>query len=72
MNWLYILIGLAVIIQVFLFVMGRRIRKREKEHNVLLKYNIDSRQKAWQLMADHSIPEEDRQQIKELYEAGED
>lgn len=49
--------------------MTRRIRKREKENNVLLKYKIDSRQRAWQLLADQSIPEEDKAKIQEYYDA---
>ena len=68
MTWVYLLIGGVFILQVVLFIVGRRIRKKEKENNVLLKYNIDSRQRAWQLMADPSIPEEDREKIKALYE----
>lgn len=58
-----------ILIQVGLFIMTRRIRKREKENNVLLKYNINSRQKAWQLLADPSIPEEDKNKIQEYYDA---
>ena len=71
MNWLYILLGFVVILQIILFVAGRRIRKKERENNVLLKYNITTRQQAWQLMSDQSIPEEDRKKIQEIYE-GED
>lgn len=71
MNWLYVLLGFVAVLQIFLFVMGRRIRKKERENNVLLKYKIDTRQKAWQLMADQSIPEEDRKKIQEIYESEE-
>ena len=71
MTWIYVLLTVVVLVQISLFVLGRRIRKKEKENNVLLKYDINSRQKAWQLMADQSIPEEDREKIKEIYE-GED
>ena len=71
MTWLYVILAVVFALQVFLFLMGRKIRKREKEQNVLLKYQIDSRQKAWQLMADPSIPEEDRAKIKQLYEGQE-
>ncbi len=71
MTWVYVLVGAVMVLQVILFFMGRRLRKREKETNVLLKYDIDSRQRAWQLMADPSIPEEDRQKIKKLYDGEE-
>ncbi|MEQ9403222.1 MAG: hypothetical protein RIM99_06555 [Cyclobacteriaceae bacterium] len=68
MNWLIALISIALIFQIILFIMGRRIRKREKENSIIEKYKINSRQRAWQLMADMSIPEEDRKKIKALYE----
>ena len=72
MNWLYVLMGFVVVLQIFLFIVGRRIRKKERENNVLLKYNIKTRQKAWQLMSDQSIPEEDRIKIKEIYDGEDD
>ena len=67
-STIYILLAIVAIIQIAIFIMARRIRKREKENNVLLKYNINSRQRAWQLLADPSIPEEDKEKIKEYYE----
>lgn len=72
MTWVIVLVSIALIFQIVLFVLGRKMRKREKENNVVLKYNINSRQKAWQLIADPSTPEEDRVKIKELYEAEDD
>lgn len=69
MTSIYILIAAVVLIQVGIFIMTRRIRKREKENNVLLKYKINSRQRAWQLLADPNIPEEDKQKIQEYYDA---
>lgn len=71
MTLIFIIVGGALALQITLLIVGRRIRKREKENNVIEKYNIDSRQRAWQLMGDTSIPEEDRDKIKALYE-GED
>lgn len=68
MIWLYVLIGVALVIQIGLFIAGRKIRKREKENNVLLKYNIKTRQRAWQLLADPDIPEEDKAKIQEIYD----
>jgi len=69
MTWIYVLVTAVLIIQIGLFVMGRRIKKKEQENNVLLKYKIDSRQRAWQLLADPTIPEEDKEKIQELYDA---
>lgn len=61
---IFILLAIVAIIQIAIFIMARRIRKREKENNMLLKYNINSRQRAWQLLGDQSIPEEDREEIR--------
>ncbi|MEQ8906623.1 hypothetical protein [Ekhidna sp.] len=66
--WLYILLAIVAIIQAAIFIMARRIRKKEKENNVLLKYNINTRQRAWQLLADPSIPEEDKKKIQAYYD----
>ena len=52
--------------------MGRRIRKKEKENSVIEKYKIDSRQKAWQLLADPALPEEDREKIQAIFDGEEE
>ena len=67
---LIILASVVILLQIGIFWMGRRLRKREKENSVVLKYNIDSRKRAWQLMQDESIPEEDRAEIARLYNDG--
>ncbi len=72
MNWLITLVSVALVLQIVLFIMGRRIRKREKENSIIEKYKIDSRQRAWQLLGDTSIPEEDREKIRMLYEGEEE
>lgn len=72
MTLIFVIVGAALALQITLLVVGRRIRKREKENSVIEKYNIDSRQKAWQLMGDNAIPEEDREKIKALYEGEEE
>ncbi|WP_420316752.1 hypothetical protein [Ekhidna sp.] len=66
---IYILLAIVAIIQIAIFIMARRIRKREKENNVLLKYNINSRQKAWQLLADPDVSDDDKVKIREYYDA---
>lgn len=71
MNWLIALVSVALILQIVLFVMGRRIRKKEKENSIIEKYDIRTRQRAWQLLGDNSIPDEDRAKIRELYEGEE-
>lgn len=68
MNWIFFVVAFALIIQIALFIMGRRIRKREKENSIIERYNINSRQRAWQLIADPETPEEDRVKIRALYD----
>lgn len=68
MTLMFVIIGAALALQITLLIMGRKMRKRERENSVIARYNIDSRQKAWQLMGDVSLPEEDRDKIKALYE----
>ncbi|MFK7953279.1 MAG: hypothetical protein AB8B73_10575 [Ekhidna sp.] len=68
MTWIYVLIAVVFALQIVIFVWGRRIRKREKENNVLVKYDINTRQRAWQLLADQSIPDEDKAKIREVYD----
>lgn len=71
MNWIIFFVSLALILQVGLLLWSRKIRKREKENSVIEKYDIRTRQRAWQLMADPDLPEEDREKIRRIYE-GED
>lgn len=71
MTLIFVIVGAALALQITLLIVGRRMRKREKENSVIEKYDINSRQKAWQLMGDVSIPEEDREKIKALYESEE-
>lgn len=68
MNWMYVLVGVVFALQMGIFIWSRRIRKRERENNILIKYNINSRQRAWQLLADPSIPEEEKLKIREFYD----
>ena len=58
--------------QIVLFVVGRRIRKKARENSIVEKYNIRSRQEAWKLMGDPDLPEEDRKKIEALYHGEED
>ncbi|MEM9325499.1 MAG: hypothetical protein AAGA85_07580 [Bacteroidota bacterium] len=67
LTTLILLSVVVILLQVGIFWMGRRLRKREKENSVVLKYNIDSRKRAWQLMQDETLPEQDREEIRKLY-----
>lgn len=72
LHWIYILLAIVAIIQIAIFIMSRRIRKRERENNVLWKYKINSRQRAWKLLADPTVPDEDKIQIREYYDGRSD
>jgi hypothetical protein len=69
MNWIIFFVVIALVLQIGLLILSRRIRKREKANSIIEKYDIRTRQRAWQLLADPSIPEADRAKIRDLYEA---
>ena len=69
MTWLYVLIGVVVVLQVALLIWGRKIRKKAKENDVLIKYDIKTRQDAWKVLSDPALPEEDREKLEALYNA---
>jgi hypothetical protein len=65
---LLIIVLVALGFQILIFFWGRKLRRKEKETNVLLKYRIKSRQDAWRIMGNMEIPEKDRNEIKKWYE----
>ncbi len=67
LNTLIIFVVIVLVIQIALAVVGRRLRKKQKENNVLYKYDIKTPHDAWKLMGDQSIPEEDRKEIERIY-----
>ncbi len=71
MKWLAILLVLVLLGQVVLFLYSRRVRK-EMKNSVIEKYNLKSPKDAWEAMANPDIPESDREEIKRLYEGGEE
>jgi uncharacterized membrane protein YqiK len=71
MKWLAILLVIVLLGQVILFFYGRQVRKKMK-NSVIEKYDLKSPKDAWQAMADPYIPEEDRKEIKKLYEGYEE
>ena len=72
LNTLIILVSVVFLFQIGLFILGRRIKKKEKENSVIEKYKIKTPKDAWILIGDQSIPEDDRKKIEELYQARED
>ena len=71
MKWIAILLVIVLLGQVILFFYGRRVRQKMK-NSVIEKYNLKTPKDAWQAMADPDIPEEDRNEIKKLYEGHEE
>ena len=72
MPYLIVFAILILLFQIALFVYLRKKNRKFRETDVLLKYNIKSRKDAWNALGDHSIPEKDRERIRELYEAGDE
>ena len=70
MKWLAVLLIVILLAQVILFLYGRRVRRKMKD-SVIEKYNLKTPKDAWQAMADPNIPDEDREEIKRLYEDSE-
>lgn len=70
MKWIAILLVLVLLSQVILFIYGRKYRKTLK-NSVIEKYNLKTPKDAWEALADPNIPEEDRAEIKKLYEGWE-
>jgi len=68
-TWLYILIAVVIVIQVGLLIWGRKIRKRARENDVLVKYNINTRQDAWKVLSNPDLPDDDREKLEALYNA---
>lgn len=71
MNLIIIFVSFALVLQIVLLIWSRRLRKKEKENSIIEKYDIRTRQRAWQLLADPDLPEEDREKIRDLYEGNE-
>ena len=70
MTFLIILVSVALLLQVGLFFLIRKKKKKMKE-GVMGRYNINNSSDAWRLLNDPSIPEEDRNEIEKLYKGDE-
>lgn len=71
MKWLVALLVFVLLVQVIMFIYSRRVRKNMK-NPVIDKYNLKSPKDAWRALANPDIPEEDRNEIKRLYEGDEE
>ena len=70
MIWLIIVLVLALGSQVALFLYSRKVKKKLKE-GVVARYNLKTPKDAWDALASQEVPEEDKEEIRKLYE-GED
>ena len=67
MKWFVIILVLALLSQIGLFLYSRKIKRRLKE-SVIEKYNLRTPKDAWEALGNPEIPEEDKKEIKRLYE----
>ena len=70
MMWFIIILILALLSQVGLFLYGRKIKKRLKQ-GVIEKYQLRTPKDAWDALDNYEIPDEDKKEIKRLYEGEE-
>ena len=67
MMWFAIILILALLSQVGLFIYSRKVKKGLKQ-GVIERYNLRTPKDAWQALANPEIPDEDKKEIKRLYE----
>lgn len=67
MIFLYLLVSLALVSQLALFIYSRKLRHNLK-NKIELRYNIRSRKDLWNVLSQSDLPDEDRQELQELYE----
>lgn len=71
MKGLLLFVILVFVLQVVLFFVIRKKRKRDKENNVIEKYKIRNPSDAFRLIQDPEVPENDRKKIEALYKGEE-
>ena len=68
--WFIIILVLALLSQVGLFLYSRKIKQRLKQ-GVIEKYQLRTPKDAWDALANPEITDEDKKEIKRLYEGEE-
>lgn len=68
--WFTIILVLALLSQVGLFLYSRKVKSRFKE-GVIEKYQLRTPKDAWDALANPEVPEEDKKEIKRLYDGEE-
>lgn len=70
MMWFVIILLLALLLQTGLFLYSRKVKKGLRE-GVIEKYQLRTPKDAWDALANPEIPDEDKKEIKRLYEGEE-
>ena len=70
MMWFVIILLLALLLQIGLFLYSRKVKKGLRE-GVIEKYQLRTPKDAWDALANPEIPDEDKKEIKRLYEGEE-
>lgn len=68
--WFVIILLLALLLQTGLFLYSRKVKKGLRE-GVIEKYQLRTPKDAWDALANPEIPDEDKKEIKRLYEGEE-
>ena len=67
MTYLIIFVSIVLAFQIGMMFLIRWKKKKDREENVLLRYNINSASDAWKCLNDPNIPDEDKTKIQEYY-----
>ena len=70
MMWFVIILLLALLLQIGLFLYSRKVKKGLRG-GVIEKYQLRTPKDAWDALANPEIPDEDKKEIKRLYEGEE-
>ena len=57
----------AMAIQVAIFIYSRRYKKKQKEEDILSRYNISSRSDLFGVLNRTDLPEEDLEKLNSIY-----
>jgi len=66
MAVLIVVVILLITLQMGIYFYSRKLRKKLKEDNVLVKYDIKSRADAWKVLMSDETPDADKEEIERL------
>ena len=67
MTYLIIFVSVVLIFQIGMMFLIRWKKKKDREENVLYRYDINSPADAWKCLNNPDIPEDDKAKIQEYY-----